>query len=125
MILADTSVWIAHFRDARLTPLLVADQVLVHSCVIGELALGRLGPRRRTILRDLRLLPASPVLRDHEVLDLVEARGLGGRGIGWVDAHLIASALVAGAGLWTLDRHLAAAAAALGVAAGPSASPGK
>lgn len=117
MILADTSVWIDFFRRgsaaARLAVALEAGDVWTHPFVLGELALGSLGRRRRQILADLRLLPALPILADAEAHELVEARDLPGSGIGWIDAHLLGSALAAGAQLWTLDRRLARVATSL------------
>jgi predicted nucleic acid-binding protein len=121
VILVDTSVWIEFFRRAPrradLRGALEADEVLTHPFVIGELVLGGLGRRRSQILADLRLLPALVAARDEEVHALIEAHALAGRGIGWVDAHLLASALLAGVRLWTLDRRLSRAAGQVGVAA--------
>jgi predicted nucleic acid-binding protein len=118
VILVDTSVWIDFFRRgpplSRLAGLLEAGDVCTHAFVIGELALGFLGRRRSQILADLRLLPELPVAADTEVQQLVEARKLLGTGIGWVDTHLLASALAARVELWTLDRRLARVAAAPG-----------
>jgi len=117
VILADTSVWVDHLRvgDARLAETLGRATVFVHPFVIGELACGRL--RNRTeVLGLLRRLPAVPVATDDEALRFVEARRLMGRGIGWVDVHLLASTLLSGgARLWSRDRRLAAVAADLGV----------
>ncbi len=118
MILVDTSVWIDFLRGggaaAPLARSLADDEVWTHPFVIGELALGSLGRRRRRMLADLRLLPQVSVLSESEVHRLVEARSLAGTGIGWVDAHLLASALAAGVELWTLDRRLSRVAVATG-----------
>ncbi len=120
MTLVDTSIWVDHFRGrARakgLSLLLENNEVLVHPWVIGELALGNLGPGGRAVLADLRALPEAPLVRDEEVLDLIAARELSGRGVGWVDAQLLASALVASAELWTVDGKLQGVANALGIA---------
>lgn len=115
MVLADTSVWIHHFRHdlPDLRTALEDGLVVVHPFVIGELACGTLR-RRREILADLAQLPAVGVAEHEEVMTLVERRGLAGRGIGWLDAHLLAAARIAGVRLWTLDRALAARWAALG-----------
>lgn len=117
MILVDTSVWIDFLRRgprlSRLAGLLEAGDVCTHSFVIGELALGSLGRRRSQILADLRMLPELPAVADAEVHQLIESRELSGSGIGWVDAHLLASALAAHVELWTLDRRLARVAATL------------
>ena len=118
MILADTSVWIDHLRrgDERLSAALDADQVLTHPFVIGELACGNL--RKRTELLDmLSRLPATQTATDDEVLTFIERKRLIGRGIGIVDAHLLASvALSTPARLWTRDRQLKAAATELKLA---------
>jgi predicted nucleic acid-binding protein len=119
MILVDTSVWIAFFRGeagaASLARLLDDDAVLAHPWVTGELLLGSLGRRRDEIVADLNRLPAAPLLDDGEMRALLDARKLAGTGIGWVDAQLIGSALIAGALLWTLDHRLAKVASRLQV----------
>lgn len=119
MTLVDTSVWIAFFRRAAAAPqlpaLLERGEVVMHPWVLGELALGQRGVAWRRALADLRLLPEAAVIADAEVLAFVEARGLGGKGIGWVDAQLLAAGLARGCELWTLDRHLAQAAKAVGI----------
>jgi hypothetical protein len=116
MILADTSVWIEHFRrgEPSLASLLSQGQVLLHPFVSGELACGNLRNRRQ-ILADLGALPVADAATHNEVLRLVEQHKLWGRGIGWVDAHLIASALLSHCRLWSLDRQLGRAADVAGV----------
>ncbi len=119
MILVDTSVWIDHLQvgDERLAALLDAGEVLGHAFVTGELALGNL-QRRNAVLSDLRELPQANVASDEEVLHLIDRQALFGRGIGYIDAHLLASVrLTAGSKLWTRDRRLQAVAAELGLAA--------
>ena len=115
-MLADTSVWVRHLRegDARLAAALERAEVWTHPWVIGELACGRLSDRA-TVLELLRALPTTPVASVDEVLALIERRSLMGRGIGWVDVQLLASALLATVPIWTLDRRLAAVAAEVGV----------
>ena len=118
MILVDTSVWIDHLRtrNRKLVSLLDDDRVLVHPFIVGELACGAMRNRDQI----LGLLMALPMARDahhEEVLSLVGRRRLFGRGIGWVDAHLLASAILSGARLFTLDKRLQRVAAALGVSA--------
>ena len=108
MILVDTSVWVDHFRrgDEKLVSLLEDRQVLGHPWVTGELALGS-ASRRDELTRLLGDLPQAPVATDVEVLSMIDRRQLGGRGIGYVDAHLLASAMLAvGAQLWTRDKRL-------------------
>jgi predicted nucleic acid-binding protein len=90
-------------------------RVLAHPFVIGELALGNLG-RRSTILDDLGQLPSAVVADPREVLGFIESAALMGRGMGYVDVHLLASArLTAGARIWTFDKRLADAAEGLGL----------
>ena len=119
MILVDTSVWIEHLRlaSAILTELLGDGEVLGHPFVLGELALGHLG-RREEILRMLRRLPQVDSASHREVLQFVDREALFGRGIGYVDAHLLAAArLTSGTKLWTHDRRLQTVATQLGLAA--------
>ena len=117
MILVDSSVWIDHFRtiDPRLVASLEAGLVVCHPFVIGELACGRLG-RRTQVLAELALLRAAPVASHAEALGFLERHGLQGRGVGWVDAHLLASAALASGTLWTHDKRLAAIAVELDLA---------
>jgi predicted nucleic acid-binding protein len=118
MILADTSVWVDHLRrgNAELAQLLGEGQVLCHPFVIGELACGSL-QKRTEILGLLTALPTAHVAEHDEVLLLVSARRLHGRGLGWIDAHLLGSAFLSGCVLWTLDKALSTAARSLGVGA--------
>lgn len=122
MILVDTSVWIDHLRDGepRLAALLEAGQVYVHDFVIGELACGSLRARD-TVLGLLNAMPRAGRAEEDEVLGLIERHQLMGRGIGYVDAHLLAAALIAHARLWSRDRRLLAIADELGLAHGETA----
>jgi len=115
-VLADTSVWIDHFRfgQERLAEWLVTRKVLMHPYIYGELACGNFINRAKT-LAYLSALPAADVALDDEVLLLIEGRKLWNRGLGWVDVHLLASAHLSGARLWTLDKQLLKAAADLNV----------
>ena len=118
MILVDTSVWIDHLRsgESALATALEGGQVLMHPFVIGELACGNLD-NRAEVLKLLGDLPAAPTAMDSEVLGLIERRALMGRGIGYIDVHLLAStALADTARIWTRDRRLAVAAADLELA---------
>ncbi len=106
-VMVDTSVWIAHFRKGEpfLEKLLEEEAVVCHSFVIGELACGNL-KNRKEILSLLQSLPQAPQAESDEVLRLIDLKGLMGQGLGWVDVHLLASALLAEAQLWTLDKAL-------------------
>ena len=117
MILVDTSVWVDHLRSGvpLLANLLQEGEVLIHPWVIGEIACGNLRNRQQVL--DLLLgLPTALVASDSEVLLLIERGNLMGRGIGYVDAHLLAAAKLSGCGLWTQDRRLAAVAQEQGLA---------
>jgi predicted nucleic acid-binding protein len=119
VILVDTSVWIDHLRTTnnRMRSLLFDKEVLIHPFIIGELAVGNLHPRDE-MLALLKALPAIGVAGDDEVLELIEQHRLFGRGVGYVDAHLLTAArLAAGTLLWARDRRLHDAANQLGLAA--------
>jgi len=118
VILVDTSVWVDHLRsgNATLAKELEAGRVLAHPLVIGELACGTIR-NRREVLGLLRRLPSVPTATHAEALEFLERGALMGRGIGFVDVHLLASAaLAAPARLWTRDRRLAAVATELALA---------
>jgi len=117
LILVDTSVWIDHLHKAipQLAEALEREDVLMHPFVVGELACGQLA-RRREVLDLLSTLPPGLVATDDETLHLIEQRRLMGRGIGWVDVHLLASVIMTEAAqLWTRDKRLRAVAAELGI----------
>lgn len=116
-VLADTSVWVDHLRNgnANLVRLLERGDVVCHPYVIGELACGNLR-RREAILGLLEALPSSPEATHEEVLALLATHALHGRGLGWIDAHLLASARLMPCELWTLDLSLHAAATSVGLA---------
>ena len=110
MILVDTSVWIDHLRtgDDELVQQLNNNSVLMHPFVLGELACGNLN-KRREVLTLFKGLPGSPVATDDEVLFFIEQHKLMGRGIGYIDTHLLAAvALKSSARLWTRDKRLRA-----------------
>ena len=121
MVLADTSVWIDHLwtENARLAELLDNNEMLMHPMVIGELACGNI--RNRTgVLTRLRRLPIAPIVSYDDVLSFIEDNQLIGKGIDYVDVHLLASVAVADSALlWTLDRRLGDAAAELSIAYTP------
>lgn len=118
MILVDTSIWIDHFRygDEHLIQLLQAGRVISHTFIIGELALGCL-KNRNTILDSLKDLPQAVVATDTEVMRFIDENTLFGKGIGFIDAHLLAAArLTPGSRLWTRDKRLLSVAATLNLA---------
>ena len=120
-ILVDTSIWVAHLRagDASLSRMLDAGGVAIHPFVIGEIALGHLR-RRDVVLGALADLPRLPCATDEEVLAFIDAADLAGRGIGYVDAHLLAALKLApGTLLWTRDRRLDEVARRLDLAMSP------
>jgi predicted nucleic acid-binding protein len=122
LILVDTSVWIGHLRasDTRLIDLLERGEVLSHPAVVGEIGLGSLR-QRDLVIESLRALPQAVPASDDEVMLMIGQHRLHGRGIGWIDAHLLASArLTPDARLWTGDKRLMTVAQMLGVAASPS-----
>jgi predicted nucleic acid-binding protein len=121
--LVDTSVWVDHLRrgSLRLSALLDEAQVLCHPFISGELACGNLH-NRTEILSLLAALPQAQVAEHEEVLELLSVRRLHGLGLGWVDAHLLASALLSRCPLWTLDKALDTAAIQLGVSDGAGGS---
>jgi predicted nucleic acid-binding protein len=114
MILADTSVWVDHFRAGvpRLVRLLEDARIVMHPFIVGELACGHLARREQTLQLLQRLQPSS-VASDPEVVGFIQRRRLFGRGLGYIDAHLLASVAINGSRLWTRDLALAKAAADL------------
>ncbi len=119
-VLVDTSVWIRFLSNrapyaAALEELLGRGEVSGHDFVYGELLIGDVGGRRQ-LLSDYEQMHQAPVVSHDEVVSFVRHRRLHGRGIGWVDAHLLASALVGHLTLWTTDPRLAALAKDLGIA---------
>jgi predicted nucleic acid-binding protein len=117
LILVDTSVWVHHLRfgDAQLAALLEVNSVVMHPYVVGEIACGSLSKRAPT-LELLQQLPMAPVAEPDEVLRYVEDHKLHGKGIGYVDVHLLASTAIGGTKLWTRDRRLHDMAVRLGQA---------
>jgi hypothetical protein len=114
MVLVDTSVWVAHLRygNVGLETLLNEGEVVSHPFVIGELACGNL-KNRSEILYLLKTLPMAVQAEHEEVMEFVETHSLMGKGLGYIDAHLLASALLSDIALWTLDRILVHAARTL------------
>ena len=119
MVLVDTSVWIRFLSNrapyaGELEELLGRGEVSGHDFVFGELLIGDKGGRRQ-LLTDFALMHQAPVVPHREVVEFVRQRRLHGLGIGWVDTHLLASALVARMTLWTADPRLATVAGELGI----------
>lgn len=116
MVLVDTSVWVDHLRRGRvgLDIPLGEGQVLCHPFIVGELACGNLR-NRSDILSLLRTLPAARTAEEDEVLQFIEKYRLMGKGLGYIDVHLLASSLLSHAPLWSFDKRLGDAAAMLGI----------
>ncbi len=119
MILVDTSVWIQHFRENErtLARCLSDGLVLMHPFIAGELACGNL-KSRAAVLADLYALPTAKSASNAEVQYFIEEKRLWGRGLGLVDIHLLASAMLSGCRFWALDKTLQEAAHRLGIANG-------
>ena len=115
-MLVDTSVWVDHLRkrNSKLVAMLLGGEVMTHPFVIGELACGNLAQRTK-ILGALCELPLTPSVSHEEVLDFLEGRKLMGRGLGWIDIHLLASSILAKVPLWSADKRLSALAHEIGV----------
>ncbi len=107
MVLVDTSIWVHHLRrgNAHLQSLLQEDRVLIHPFIAGELACGHL-KNRAEILYLLSALPHATLVEFEEVLHFIETRKLMGKGIGFIDVHLLASAQLSKILLWTEDKGL-------------------
>lgn len=116
MVLVDTSVWVVHLRDGSigLEALLNDGHVVCHSFIIGELACGNL-KNRSEILSLLHALPMVTHAEHEEVMLFIENHRLMGKGLGYIDMHLLASALLTKVPLWTLDRKLNAVSSNLGL----------
>lgn len=119
-MLVDTSVWVDHLRrsNSALVQQLERDEVWTHPFIAGELACGNLA-RRDHFLSALQAMPVVPVAEDDEVMTLIEGLRLMGRGLGYLDMHLLASASLSGLALWTLDKRLAKVATELKIGAPP------
>lgn len=119
MVLVDTSVWVAHLREGAvgLDALLNEDHVFCHPFVIGELACGNLN-NRVEILTLLQALPAAVHAEHEEVMHFIEKHSLMGKGLGYVDAHLLVAAVLTQAPLWTFDKKLQESSSRLGLSYG-------
>jgi predicted nucleic acid-binding protein len=107
MVLVDTSVWVSHLRDGNvgLENLLNDGAVLCHPFIVGELVCGNL-KNRHEILAYLQSLPMTILAEDGEVLKFIENHQLMGKGLGYIDVHLIAAAVLTDVPLWTFDKTL-------------------
>jgi len=116
MTLVDTSIWIDHIRrsDSRLIALLDADLVCMHPWVLGEIACGNIADRSNWLYL-LGSLPCVPVATDEEVLFFIERHRISGKGVGYLDMHLLAATTLASLKLWTRDRRLNEVASLLGL----------
>ncbi len=117
MVLIDTSVWVSHLRNgnSKLEQLLNDGDVACHPFIIGELACGNI-KNRRVILSLFSSLPMVSMIDNEEVLLFIEKKGLMGKGLGLIDVHLLAAALLSEVSLWTLDAKLQHEASILGIA---------
>jgi predicted nucleic acid-binding protein len=118
MVLVDTSIWIRFLSNTKpfateLDRLLERDEVCGHELVFGELLVGEVGGGRSKLLAAYERIQYAPPVPHSDVVAFVRARGLQGIGLGWLDAHLLASALTSRSALWTADSRLAAAARAV------------
>ncbi len=116
LVLVDTSVWVTHLRkgEKHLSQLLELGFVACHPFIVGELACGSL-KNRQEIIRLLEALPAVDKLEHSEVMAFIESRKIMSAGIGYVDAHLLGSAILSDTPLWTHDKSLVKTATLLGV----------
>ena len=116
MVLVDTSIWVSHLRkgNPHLEALLMNGEVVCHLFIIGELACGHI-KNRKEILSLLQALPMAKTGEFEEVLQFIEHNRLMGKGLGFIDVHLLASALLTKIPLWTSDRKLKAASSELNV----------
>jgi len=117
MVLVDTSVWVAHLRKGNICfeALLNEGHVVCHSFIVGELACGNL-KNRSEILSLLHALPMATYTEHEEVMQFIENNSLMGKGLGYIDMHLLASAILSKVPLWTLDKKLNQVSLKLGLA---------
>ena len=116
MVLVDTSVWVRHLRegDPGLEKLLNDGEVMCHPYIVGELACGNLKNRHEVLLL-LQLLPPATLANHEEILQFIEENQLMGKGLGYIDVHLSASAVLSGVQMWTHDKRLNETNEALGI----------
>ena len=111
MVLVDTSIWVTHLRQGsrQLEKLLMDAEVMCHPFIIGELACGNL-KKRKEIISLLQSLPMASTIEFDEFLFFIDRNQLMGKGLGFVDVHLLASAQLTGIRIWTADKKLRTAA---------------
>ena len=116
MVLIDTSVWVAHLRHGAigLEALLNGGRVVCHPFIVGELACGNL-QNRSEIISLLQTLPGAIRAEPEEIMKFIENYRLMGKGLGYIDIHLLASAMLTGIPLWTIDKKLNEVAIKLGL----------
>jgi len=116
MLIVDTSVWVSYLKDGdkKLEELLESGLVMCHPFIIGELACGNM-KNREEILSLLQALPMAIEADHEEVMEYVVQNKLMGKGLGYIDMHLLASAMLTGVPLWTLDKRLNRVALSLGI----------
>ncbi len=124
MVLVDTSVWIRFLTGREpyasgLDELLGRDDVVGHEMVLGELLIGDVGGGRKHLIDAYSQMYQAAAIPHEDVVEFVRMRRLNGRGVGWVDIHILASAVVAGFQVWTADPRFAALAGDLRVAYSP------
>lgn len=117
MVLVDTSIWIDHLSigNKLLEKLLLQNSVVVHPYIIGELACGTM-KNRRLILDLLQSLPATPLLTEEEFFRFIEQHHLYGKGPGFIDMHLLGSALLSQSVIYSRDKALIGSAEQMGIA---------
>jgi hypothetical protein len=111
MVIVDTSIWVTHLRHGsrKLEKLLLDAEVMCHPFIVGELACGNL-KNRNEIISLLQSLPMAPTIEFDEFLFFIDRHHLMGKGVGFVDVHLLASAQLTGTPLWTAEKRLESAA---------------
>jgi len=121
MILVDTSLWVTHLRKGHpdLAALLEEGKVSIHPFIIGELACGNLR-NRSEILSLLNSLPVSVVAQHEEIMTFIDRHRLMGKGLGYVNVHLLAATVLSDIQLWTEDKALASASKVMGMEFRPS-----
>jgi predicted nucleic acid-binding protein len=121
MVLVDTSVWVRHLREGNsdLEQLLNNGQVMCHPYIVGELACGNI-KNRREVLSLLQLLPLATLATHKEILQFIESNHLMGKGLGYIDVHLSASAVLTRVPLWSYDKKLGEANEVLGIRYDPA-----